>query len=342
MINILLCGGSGTRLWPISRNQEPKQFNKIFGNESLYQKTILRNSNSCHSFRVITGENHFELAKSQFEEVKIKNSSDFILEPVGRNTAPAIALAIKDLDPNEIVLVTPTDHLIKNSDEYNKVLSRAKELAQAGNLVTFGITPTHAETGYGYIKFEGEDVIAFVEKPGKEKAKVYVESKKYLWNSGMFCFKVSTFMEELKTFRSDIYDKSQIKFEKDGNVHKISREEMLNIPSESIDYAVMEKSKKVKVIESNIGWSDVGSFDALYEQLEKDEFGNNRAENHININSHNNLLIGKKLIATIDIENLMVIDTPDALLICKKGSGQKVKDVVAAVNEINPDLTKKH
>lgn len=342
MINILLCGGSGTRLWPISRNQEPKQFNKIFGSESLYQKTIVRNASKCKSFRIITGENHFELANKQIKELSLEHHFDFILEPVGRNTAPAIALAIKDLDPNEIVLVTPTDHLISNTNEYEKVLDRAKVLAEEGFLVTFGITPTHPETGYGYIKFEDEDVIAFVEKPGIEKAKVYLESKKYLWNSGMFCFKVSTFLSELNSFRPDIYTKAQIVFQQDGNVNKIAREDMLSIPSESIDYAVMEKSKKVKVIESNIGWSDVGSFDALYEQLNKDEFGNNRVENHININSHNNLIMSKKFIATIDIENLMIIDTPDALLICKKGSGQKVKDVVEAVNKINPELTKKH
>lgn len=343
MINILLCGGSGTRLWPISRKLAPKQFNPLFENQSLFQKTVLRNNQVCDSFRIVAGEDQYFLAMDQIAELKTNIKADYILEPMGRNTAPAIALALKDLDPNEIVLVTPTDHLINNLENYKQVVYRASELASEGYLVTFGIKPTHAETGYGYIHFSGEDVKEFVEKPNEALAKKYLESGEYLWNSGMFCFKAGAFLDELKSYREDIYNACQLSFKTSDKINRIDHEKMAAIPAESIDYAVMEKSQKVKVIASDIDWSDVGSFDSLYENLETDSQGNTIAENHINLDSKNNFVrTNDKLIATVDVEDLVIVDTDDALLISKRGSTQKIKDVVEKVKEINSELTQIH
>ena len=338
MINIILCGGSGTRLWPISRTLMPKQFVKLFHNKSLFQLTVERNSRFCKKELIVSNSEQYFLALDQQEELSRKDSS-YLLEPIGRNTAPAIALACLTLDPDEIVLVTPSDHLIKNEEAYAKVLIKAKALAEQNNLVTFGITPTFAETGFGYIesdKVNGEDVKAFHEKPNLEKATEYLQAGNYYWNSGMFCFKAGVFLEELKKYSPKIYKASLIahKNAKIGDALRITHKDMSTIPEDSIDYAVMEKSSKVKVVPADIDWSDLGSFDALYEELPKDKNNNTINENHISIDSKNNLIYGKeRKIATVDIEDLIVVDTGDALLISKKGSSQKVKKVVAEVRK---------
>jgi len=335
MTNIILCGGSGTRLWPISRTLMPKQFVKLFDDQSLFQLTVERNSKNCNSQYIVSNAEQYFLALDQLEELE-KVNNKYLLEPVGRNTAPAIALACLDLPYDEIVLVTPSDHLIKDETEYAKVLEKAKELASEDNLVTFGITPQFAETGFGYIEANEFDVKAFHEKPNKQTAEEYVKAGNYYWNSGMFCFKAGVFLDELKTYSPDIYETSKLAFNnanKEGIV-RITHDDMSNIPEDSIDYAVMEKSKKVKVIPSDIAWSDVGSFDALYEELPKDENNNTLNPNHISIDSKNNLVYGnERKIATVDIEDTIIVDTGDALLISKKGSSQKVKQVVAQVRE---------
>ena len=187
MTNIILCGGSGTRLWPISRKQMPKQFVPLFEDKSLYQLTLQRNSKLSDGIIIVSNEDQYFLALDQAEDIGIP-CEKFILEPFGKNTAPAIAITCHLLDENEIVLVTPSDHLIKNDDDYKNVVNRAKELAQEGYLVTFGIKPDAPETGYGYIHAKGEDVLSFKEKPDMDTAKQYVDSKEYHWNSGMFCF----------------------------------------------------------------------------------------------------------------------------------------------------------
>ena len=343
MINMILCGGNGTRLWPISRTLMPKQFVKLFDKKSLFQLTVERNSKFCDSQFIVSNTEQYFLALDQLEELK-KENNRYLLEPVGRNTAPAITLACMKLDPEEIVLVTPSDHLIKDEIEYAKVLDKAKELALQDNLVTFGITPTFAETGFGYIEAKGLDVEAFHEKPNFETATKYVEAGNYYWNSGMFCFKAGIFLEELKKYSLEIYETSMKALEKtdDDGLTRIKHEDMMEIPEDSIDYAVMEKSKKVKVIPSDIAWSDVGSFDALYEELPKDENGNTLNENHIAIDSKNNLIYGKeRKVATVDIEDLIIVDTGDALLISKKGSSQKVKEIVKEVRK-NTELHNIH
>ncbi len=352
MTNIILCGGSGTRLWPISRTLMPKQFVKLFDGKSLFQLTVERNSKVCNNQFIVSNTEQYFLALDQLEELG-KEDNRYLLEPVGRNTAPAIALACMALDKEEIVLVTPSDHLIKDEIEYKKVLTQAQELAKQDNLVTFGITPTFPETGYGYIETKPENdelgilnVELFHEKPDLAIATKYIEENsklsiqnlplKYYWNSGMFMFKVGVFLDELKKYSPNVYDASlkALKNSSSDDMIRIKHNDMLAIPEDSIDYAVMEKSTKVKVIPSDIDWSDVGSFDALYEELPKDENGNTLNNKHISIDSKNNLIHGKdKYIATIDVEDLIIVDTGDALLVSKKGSSQKVKQVVAELKK---------
>ncbi len=358
MTNIILCGGSGTRLWPISRSLMPKQFVKLFGDNSLFQLTVERNAKVCERQFIVSNQDQYFLALDQLEALD-KTDSKYLLEPVGRNTAPAIALACMALDKEEIVLVTPSDHLIKNEEAYSKVVERAIELAKRDNLVTFGITPNFAETGFGYIQAKPENneclvlsVELFKEKPDLKTAENYLKENsklsiqnlplKYYWNSGMFMFKAGVFLEELKQYAPEIYNATKKALEtssSDGKMIRISKEDMLAIPEDSIDYTVMENSSKVKVVPSDISWSDVGSFDALYEELPLDENGNTLNDKHISVDSKNNLVYGDdKTIATIDVEDLIIIDTGDALLVSKKGSSQKVKEVVEQLKDQDSQL----
>lgn len=335
MTNIILCGGSGTRLWPISRTLMPKQFVKLFDDKSLFQLTVERNSKVCDSQFIVSNTEQYFLALDQLEELN-KTKNKYLLEPIGRNTAPAIALASMSLPKDELVLVTPSDHLIKDEMEYSKVLKKARDLANENNLVTFGITPTFAETGFGYIEANKLDVKAFHEKPDFDTASSYLKAGNYYWNSGMFCFKAGIFLDELKKYSPEVYETSLKAFNNShqDSVIRIKHNDMLNIPEDSIDYAVMEKSSIVKVVPSDISWSDVGSFDALFEELPKDKDNNTLNDKHISIDSKNNLIYGKdKYIATIDIEDLIVVDTGDALLVSKKASSQKVKEVVKEIKK---------
>lgn len=341
MTNIILCGGSGTRLWPISRKLMPKQFIKIFNNKSLFELTVERNAKVCDKNMIVLNDEQYFLALDQLEE-----NPTFLLEPVGRNTAPAIALACIALGDNELVLVTPSDYLIKDEIEYKKALEIAKKLANKDSLVTFGIKPTFAETGFGYIQAKPENdecsvfnVELFHEKPDLATAQKYVEnnskfntqnSKLFLWNSGMFMFKVGVFLDELKKYSPLIYKASIKAYDnsKKGTQIKISYDDMINIPEDSIDYAVLEKSSKVKVVPLEVGWSDVGSFDALAKELPNDE--------------NNNFIISDKLVKTIDIKDSIIIDTGDALLVSKKGSSQKVKEIVNALKKEESKLPNIH
>ncbi|ACZ12806.1 mannose-1-phosphate guanylyltransferase/mannose-6-phosphate isomerase [Sulfurospirillum deleyianum] len=329
MINIILCGGSGTRLWPLSRTLMPKQFVKLFDGQSLFQLTIKRNSQLCNEQFIVSNSEQYFLALDQLEELNSLHNR-YLLEPIGRNTAPAIALACMALDPNEVVLVTPSDHLIKDQIAYENAVNRAIVLAEKGFLVTFGIQPIFAEIGFGYIEANGEEVKAFHEKPDSITAEAYIKAGNYYWNSGMFCFKAGTFLEELEIYSPEIFLTCKKAYEHakyDGMI-RIHHEDMLVIPEDSIDYAVMEKSQKVKVIPSDIGWSDVGSFDALSNELSNDEA--------------NNFILSHKHVSLIDVQDLIVIDTEDALLISQKGSSQKVKEIVGCLKKENIELTKTH
>ncbi len=345
MTNILLCGGSGTRLWPISRTLMPKQFIKLFDDRSLFQLTALRNSEICDNTFVITNIDHYYLAMDQIENLNITNFK-YLLEPVGRNTAPAITLACLALDPNEIVLVTPSDHLIKEIKAYHTSVKAAKELAEQNFLVTFGIKPRSPETGFGYIEGYNGDVKAFYEKPDYERAEKFLKDQNFYWNSGMFVFKAGVFLDQMKIFAPEILEACKVAFDnakKDKFDIKIDTTDMQNIPQNSIDYAVMEKSDIVKMVALDASWSDLGSFDSLDEQLQKDINGNTINSDLVQINSHNNLVLssGKK-IALIDVDDLTVVDTKDALLISKKSSSQKVKNVVEILKEESSGLCNAH
>ncbi len=338
MTNVILCGGSGTRLWPLSRTLMPKQFVKLFEGQSLFQKTVSRNQKACDAQFIVSNAEQYFLAVDQIEEMAIPNyKANYLLEPIGRNTAPAIALACLALDAEEIVLVTPSDHLIKNESAYLEAIDKAKTLALSNYLVTFGITPQYPEIGFGYIEAEGENVLSFKEKPDAATAQAYLDAGNYYWNSGMFCFKAGVFLEELKKYSPEIFESSVVAFDnaKTDEMIRISHDDMSAIPEDSIDYAVMEKSSKVKVIPSDIAWSDLGSFESLDEEMES-------SNKVINIGSANNLVLSPKQVATIDVNDLIIIDTADALLVSKKGSSQKVKEVVKSLKEQNSELPNIH
>jgi mannose-1-phosphate guanylyltransferase len=341
---VILCGGSGTRLWPISRTLFPKQFVKLFKDESLFQKTLKRNAHFTKEFSVVINQEQYFMGLDQAEEIGL-HCSNFILEPIGRNTAPAVAMAALASDPEEVLLIVPSDHLIEDQKSYEASVEKAISLAESGKLVTFGIKPQYPETGFGYIEASGVEVKSFKEKPDLETAKDYIKAGNYYWNSGMFCFKAKTFLQELEKFAPDIYEHSKQTFSKAklDSVLRLGMEEMKAIRSESIDYAVMEKSSLVNVVPADIGWSDLGSFDSLYEALPKDKDLNTLSENTIHLGSKNNLVIaGKRLISTIDVEDLMIVDTADAIVIAKKGSTQKVKDLVGQVKKVKPEMTNVH
>ncbi len=346
--NVILCGGSGTRLWPLSRKLMPKQFLQLFDNKtkSLFQKTIERNSIVCNEFIIITNEEQYFLSLDQIEELsenskfKIQNPK-FLLEETAKNTAAAIAFAAFESNEDDILFITPSDHLIKNEEKYVEAVNKAKNFAKEGYLVTFGIKPTTPHTGYGYIESRIEDlglrdkvldVIKFHEKPDLETAQKYLKQNTthyplsttyYLWNSGMFMFKAGVYLEELRKHSPEVYEETLKSYEKRRiiNDNQIRLKDMQNIPDISIDYAVMENSKNIKVILCEFEWNDVGSFDSLIEEIESIE--------SIEIDSENNFYYGnKKVIATIGLKDFIVIDTKDALLIAKKTQTQKVKEIV--------------
>lgn len=354
MINLILCGGSGTRLWPISREQFPKQFVPLFKGVSLFQKTVQRNQALCQKTLIICNESHYFIARDQLHDlVNTTLNTQFLLEPSARNTAPAIALACLTLAPDELVLVTPSDHLIKNQTAYETAVNSAIELAQQDQLVTFGVQPSYPETGFGYIETDGNTVLSFKEKPCKTTAEHYLEQGHYLWNSGLFCFKAGLFLEELQAHAPDIYhaslaafsdmEKAENKYAENSDYLRVPHHAMQAIPANSIDYAVMEKSRRVKVVPTDMDWQDLGSFEALSAEFETDVHNNAANERNVLVNSHNNFIFNEqRSISLIDVDDLMVIDTADALLIAPKGSGQKVRQVVDVLKQRNSELPNSH
>lgn len=337
---VVLCGGSGTRLWPISRTSHPKQFAKIFNKKSLYELTLERNKKFFDGFIIVVNEVQLKLCKEQLPK-DIRDKTQFIIEPVARNTAPAISLAAYAADGDDIMVV-PSDHLIEDLDLYEKSILAAKELASNQQLVTFGLKPLYPETGFGYIEANGQKVSSFKEKPDFETAKKYVESGNFYWNSGMFYFNSSFYLEELNKLQPDIAKFSQTAFQaakqKDATYY-IQKSDMENIPKDSIDYAIMEKSQNVGVIAAEYHWKDLGSFDSLADVLPKDDSNNTKDENYLGYQSKNNLIISdKKIICTFGVEDLIVVDTEDALLIGRKGQSQDVKKLLELVKATKPEL----
>jgi mannose-1-phosphate guanylyltransferase len=345
MKTVILCGGSGTRLWPLSRTLFPKQFYPLFKGHSLFQRTIERNLAHTSEFIIVVNQEQYFMAEDQFRELKTSLPARFILEPEGRNTAPAIALAALAVDSNDVMLVVPSDHLIQNETAYQATVTRARIHSLENQLVTFGIKPTHAETGYGYIEAHGEEVVSFREKPDAQTAQTYLASGKHFWNSGMFCFQAQTYLKALATHAPKMHEACVTAWNASGHTNpaRIDAALMRAIPADSIDYAVMEKSRETKVIPTDMGWSDLGSFDSLYDALPHDTDGNAHDPQTLHLNSHRNLVVAdKRFVATIDVDDLVIVDSPDALLITRRGSAQKVKEVVATLKERKPELTHIH
>ncbi|RAX58812.1 mannose-1-phosphate guanylyltransferase/mannose-6-phosphate isomerase [Helicobacter monodelphidis] len=345
MVTLILCGGSGTRLWPISRGLMPKQFLSLFEGDSLFQKCIKRNMVLSDAFLIVTHSEYYFLASDQLKNICQDNQFSFILEENAKNTAIAIALGALSLPANEIILVAPSDHLIKNQYAYNQVITRAKELAQEGYIVTCGVPALYPESGFGYIQARGENILSFKEKPDYETAQKYIAQGDYFWNSGLFCFQAHTFLEELKQHAPHIYETAQSAIQnssKEYNYTRIKEESVCHLEPQSIDYALIEKSQKIKMVESHIEWSDIGSFDALYQELSKDSAGNTQS-NALLLDSTNNLILtSKRQIALVEVDNLMIVDTHDALLVVKRGSGQRVREVIAKLKKEEKNIHHTH
>lgn len=346
ILPVIMAGGSGTRLWPLSRGNYPKQFLALEDvNSTMLQQTITRLNGIEHApVMLICNEEHRFIAAEQVRQLDVEHSGIF-LEPVGRNTAPAIALAaLKAVEEEEdaLLLVLAADHVIKDTAAFKKSISQAAELAKQGKLVTFGIVGDKPETGYGYIKRgeqyqEGFVVDMFVEKPSLELAEQYIESGNYYWNSGMFIFKASRYLEELKTYRPDIYSacSSAMKVQSDDmDFIRVDKAAFEKCPDESIDYAVMEHTKDAVVVPMDAGWNDVGGFAALWEVSKQDESGNAFNGDVKAINTKNTLAYSDdKLIAAVGVEDLVIINTKDAVLVAHKNESQKVKAIVQQLKD---------
>lgn len=336
----IMCGGSGTRLWPLSRALFPKQFLPLVNDTSMLQDTLLRLPENSREAVFICNEEHRFLVAEQVRKLSVSQGT-ILLEPEGRNTAPAVALAAihaLEKDKDALLLVLAADHVIQDSKAFHQAVEQASIAAQQGKLVTFGIVPTHAETGYGYIKKGAEqsastfEVAQFVEKPNQEVANEYLSSGEYLWNSGMFLFKASRYLEELAKHRTDILEncqQSMANVEEDLDFLRPDKAAFLACASESIDYAVMEKTDSAVVIPLDAGWSDVGSYSALWDVCQQNEDKNVLKGDVIAQQTTNSYLHSQnKLIATVGVDNLVVIDTPDAVLVANKDKVQDVKKIV--------------
>ena len=335
MTNVILCGGSGTRLWPLSRTLMPKQFIRLFNGKSLFDLTLRRNVHAQKTI-IVCNEAHYFLA---LDECGSKKIDKFILEPFGKNTAAAITFAALCCDEDEILLVTPSDHLIEEEAEYKKALLIAQSYANQGFLVTFGIKPNEPNTGYGYIKADKNgDVERFIEKPNFETATKFIKEGGYYFNSGMFCFKAGVFLSEMKKYAPSIVKDVTAAIEGSANepcLLKISPNFMDKIEDISIDYALMQKSLNIKMVPLDAGWSDMGSFDELSKKIK------NEGES-LQIGASENFILTKKPTALVDVQNLLVVDTKDALLIAKKGSSQKVKEVYKHFLNSFPEICEAH
>ncbi len=340
IIPVILSGGAGTRLWPLSWGDHPKQFLPLVSNNTMIQETLLRLKDLDIGSPIVScGEGHRFLVAQQLGEISDKKPT-IILEPMAKNTAPAIAAAccaaIKQ-DKDAIVVVLPSDHVIADVKTFQNAVMTAAKNAEKGSLVTFGIVPTFAATGYGYVKAAGAETDGaftlekFVEKPCLEKAQEYLASGEYAWNSGMFVFKASTFIEELKVHSPEMAKLSIESFEKaviDSDFIRLDKEAFGQIKGDSIDYAVMEKTKLGKIVKLNAGWDDVGSWSALYDISEKDENKNAVKGDVIALDTKNSYIRGgKRTIATIGLDNVVVVDSDDSLLIARMDSIQDVKKV---------------
>lgn len=345
IIPVILSGGAGTRLWPLSSGEHPKQFLPLVSEKTMIQETLLRLEGLDVSNPVIVcGEAHRFIVAQQLSEVASKKPV-ILLEPMAKNTAPAIACACRaalDADKDAVVVVLPSDHVIKDVKVFQKAVMTAATEAMKESLVTFGIVPTFPSTGYGYIKCGGQNgdsyvLERFVEKPDLPTAESYLKSGEYSWNSGMFVFKAETFLNELASFEKNMCECSVAAYEKavkESDFIRLDASSYEKISGNSIDYAVMEKTKKGRVVKLDAGWNDVGSWSALWDIKDKNADGNVISGDVISIKSKNSYInAGKRLVAAIGLEDIVIVDSDDALLIARKDKVQDVKLVTEALKK---------
>ena len=357
IIPIILSGGAGSRLWPVSRRMHPKPFMEVAG-KPLLAHALERATSIADEVLIVTNQDHYFLTENLLKETPKAPDVSYLLEPKGRNTAPAIALAVRHIQKSHgddaVCLVLAADHLISDDAAFEKAVGQASEQAQGGNLVVFGIRPTAPETGYGYLEVEAasdapQPLMSFVEKPDRTTAEKYLAEGRYYWNSGMFCFTAGAMAENMATHAGDAWAASEAAFaaaQEEAGVTRFEEASFIAQPDISVDYAVMERADKIAMVPAGFGWSDVGSWDAVAGAHEADENGNSamgaakvqfvEARNtHIESISHS-----EKVIAAIGVENLVIIDTPDALLLADRAKSQDVKLVVEALKaSANAELT---
>lgn len=355
LVPVIVSGGAGSRLWPVSRELHPKPFMQIDGH-SLIQKTFLRAANldNVSDVLTVTSKDTVFMTRDAYSALKHNKKQHFVLEPVGRNTAPAIAASAlyvsKVFGDDALLLILSADHLIQKDESFHEAVKQACELAKNGRIVTFGIKPSAAETGYGYIEANGTDVIRFIEKPDYQKAVEYVSSG-FLWNAGIFCFTAGTIIKELTQHAPEVVDQVKKALALEGvgsNIEEciLNKEDFVLSPDISIDYAVMEKSDKISVVACDIGWSDIGSWDSLSVLTPADKAGNqvDGVVDTILVNSTNNYVKsnGNRVVAAVGVDNLIIVDTPDALLIANRDNAQDVKKVVSQLKEAKHESYQLH
>ncbi len=337
IVPVVMSGGSGTRMWPKSRQEYPKQFLPLFNETSMLQDTLLRLGGlETRPALVVCNEAHRFLVAEQLQECAI-DVEKIVLEPIGRNTAPAITIAALLANPEDILLVLAADHVITNVKRFHEVVAEGTRVSAEGKLFTFGIVASSAETGYGYIQSTDPKTVApvrrFVEKPDRPTAEQYLESGEYFWNSGMFMFRAKDFLAELAKFQPKVLKQCELSLAKaviDLDFLRLDEEQFSECPNISVDYAIMEQTQNAVVAPADIGWSDVGSWSSLWEVSEKDQNGNRYLGDVIGINSNNNLVHSEgRLVALVGVDDVVVVDTDDAVLIAKRDQVQDVKNVVS-------------
>lgn len=357
LIPTILCGGAGSRLWPASREQHPKPFIRLADGQSLIQKAFLRASRQSNVSEILTVTNSELLFKTEedYQEVNADHIPlSFILEPFGRNTAAAIAAAALHIaeshGENAILLVLAADHLIEAELEFRAAVNQAVALAEQGKLVTFGIQPDAPETGYGYIQAEGDTVLRFVEKPDRQTAEAYIQTGQYFWNSGMFCFEAGVMLQQMREHCPDILDAVLLSLQaakqdsaKPFKQIALDPERFANVREDSIDYAVFEKTKVAAMVPCDIGWSDIGSWAALSMLTPPNDLGN-RIYGDVQLHDVQNCFIHSpdRLVGAVGIKDLIIVDTPDALLIADKSRTQEVKHVYTQLKNTDHQAHKLH
>lgn len=335
---VILSGGSGTRLWPLSREHYPKQLLCLIGDQTLLQQTVSRldGLENVAAPLLVCNEEHRFLIAEQLRQLD-KTPADIILEPVGRNTAPALTLAalalLKDAPDDALMLVMPADHVVQDVKQFHAAVQEGVALAERGNLVTFGIVPTAPETGYGYIKVgPANHVAAFVEKPDADTAEQYVVSGDYLWNSGMFMMRASVWLEELNRFHPAMLEACKAAYEqgkRDSDFYRVNAQAFGSCQANSIDYAVMEETDRAAVVALDAGWSDIGAWSSLWEVSNQDDQGNVMQGDVYQHATKNTLLIAQhRFLAAVGLDDIIVVETPDAVLVAHKDHAQSVKEVV--------------